>query len=270
MSTRLSFFMAIGLLFLVSSAALADHALIIPGTGDSQALLRTLAQAFEASHPGESIEVPDTIGSTGGIKAVARGMAPLGRVARPLKEKEKALGLNYRVFAYSPVVFAAHLVPPCLDGISSSQAVDIFSGRITSWSELGACPDTRIYVAGREAGDSSRGILDKLIAGFGDIAEPAGKTIFTTPELRSTLKRYPNTIGYAPLDMVSGGDLTILSLDGIAPTASNVQNGSYRAVIPYGLVWKGELAGTAREFVEFLFSDRGQTIVRDAGLIPAR
>lgn len=98
-------------LWIVSSAlpVPAAQTLVIPGSGDSQKLLRALVRAFEVSHPGTAIEIPESIGSSGGIKNVVTDNAELARVARPLNESERQAGLEYRAFAFSPVVFAAHL-----------------------------------------------------------------------------------------------------------------------------------------------------------------
>ncbi len=73
------------MLFITTHAA-ADQRVTICGTGDSQAMLRSLALAYEKQHPGVSIDVPDSNGSSGGIKATASGKCDLGRVARPLQE----------------------------------------------------------------------------------------------------------------------------------------------------------------------------------------
>ena len=76
----------------------ATEKIVIAGTGDSQSLLRVLAGDFEKSHPGTAIEIPDSIGSGGGIKATAMGKCDLGREARGIKDKEKKYGLKYRLF----------------------------------------------------------------------------------------------------------------------------------------------------------------------------
>ncbi|MDB4470643.1 substrate-binding domain-containing protein, partial [Deltaproteobacteria bacterium] len=89
------------IVLLVSNNAIAQEQLVIDGTGDSQQLLRQLAQAYEAANPDSKIIVPDSSGSSGGVKALLKGKTDLARIARPLKAKEKAMAddLNYRVFA---------------------------------------------------------------------------------------------------------------------------------------------------------------------------
>jgi len=59
----------------------AEETVVVCGTGDSQSLLRRLATEFERKNPGIKIEVPESIGSSGGIKATAKGECDIGRVA---------------------------------------------------------------------------------------------------------------------------------------------------------------------------------------------
>ncbi|MBF0345760.1 MAG: substrate-binding domain-containing protein [Nitrospirae bacterium] len=267
MKIILKAFFLITLIFGISHTGLAMEKIVIEGTGDSQVLLRVLADAFHKRHPNTMIEVPESIGSGGGIRSVVDGKCALGRTARELNDKEKKYNLNYKVFAHSPVVFVANLTQKGPDNLSTKQIIDIFSGNITSWGDLGGEKE-KIYVVNREEGDSSKNILDKTIPGFKDIKTPAGKTVYSSPETIEILKHYKNTIGYGALSMAINTGLAILKVDGIYPTIKNVQSGSYKLVEPFGLVWKGELIGLAKDFVSFLFTKEAQDIMIDNGTVP--
>ncbi|BCR05954.1 hypothetical protein DESUT3_30230 [Desulfuromonas versatilis] len=257
------------ILILSVSAAFARDSIVIAGSGDSQQLLRVLAEAFQNSHPGARVQVPDSIGSSGGIKAAASGDCDLGRVARPLREREKPLDLNYLPFARSPVVFAANLDAPCVNNLTEAQVNDIYAGRIGQWSELGACPQHKIYVANREEGDSSRAVLEQQVAGFQEVAGSAGKVIYSTPETVEVLSRYRFTLAYLPLSTIRGNTaLRVFNYRGVAPEPEAVRSGDYPLVTPFGLVWQGRLEGPARQFVEFLFSSEAQQIMERQGVVP--
>ncbi|WP_169513259.1 PstS family phosphate ABC transporter substrate-binding protein [Geopsychrobacter electrodiphilus] len=261
----------IGLLLTLAMPAAAQNQITIDGTGDSQELLRTLAQAFEVVNPGMQVVVPDSIGSSGGVKSLIKGNCDLARVARPLKDKEraKAADLKYRVFARSPVIFAANLPSRCLNNLTSAQLVGVLSGSLTDWSELGACPAHKIFIALREEGDSSRSVIEKVVPAVASIAQPVGQTIYSTPETIQTIADHAFTLGYSALAATLNHPLQIFSFNGIAPTEENVQKGSYPLVAPFGLVWRGKLSGLAKTFVEFIFSPAGEKIIRDAGVVPA-
>jgi phosphate transport system substrate-binding protein len=260
-------FLALLLVILSCVPAVAEERIVIAGSGDSQDLLLAMASAFEKANPGARIVIARSIGSDGGIRAVERGAADLGRIARLITAKDRKFSLNHVVFAYSPVVFVCNRNVKKVDNLTYAQIVGIYSGRITSWSELGG--DRRpIYVANREEGDSSRVAIEETVPGFNDITSFAGEAIKTTPENIRIIEKYKDTIGYAPLSMVKGGRLKVLKVEGIFPSLQNVQSGKYNLFIPFSLVWKGRLTGLSGRFVDFIFSPRGRKIIVDSGAAP--
>lgn len=259
------------LLILMSLYALpALTKVVIPGTGDSESLLQVLADDFQRS-AGIEVEVPISVGSSGGIKLVANGAAVLGRVARPLKVREAQQQLGYRIFAYSPVVFSANLPSACLTNLTSQQLISIYNGSVTDWSTLSnSCLAGKIYVAKREKGDSSRSVIEKWLPELAKNEGSVGQTIFSTPALIQTVEAYPQTIGYAPLAMVDPQKLQVFSLDGVAPSAENIRHGVYRLSLPFAVVWQGELRGEEKQFFDYLFSDAAQLKIQQLGLVPIR
>ncbi|UCG79126.1 MAG: substrate-binding domain-containing protein [Nitrospirota bacterium] len=256
--------------FLALPTAYAAEEITICGTGDSQALLRMLAASYEEEHPGSKINVPDSIGSKGGIKATAKGDCELGRVARPIKDSEMKYGLEYKVFAFSPVVFAVNKSVKKIPGLSGIQVLNIFSGRTTNWKELGG-PDMMIKVINREPGDSSRSVLMKNLPGFEKIKDPVGIVIeHNTPLTIETISTNKGAIGYIPLSSVDRAHMRILKLDGVAPTKYRVWRQEYKPVSPLGIIWKGELQGLAKSFFDYLFTSEVQARISRVGLIPAK
>ena len=257
----------LGVLLATAGLASAQEKVRLCGTGDSQELLRTLGAAFEKTNPGVSVVVPDSVGSDGGIKAAAAGECDFGRVARPLKDQEKELNLSYKVFSFSPIVF---VVDPAsaVDNLSSKQVVDIYSGKIVAWTEIGG-KGGKIAVINREAKDSSRGELNKHVEGFKAIENPVGTTAVKTPEAVDLLSKTPGAVGYLPAAMAKGLTLKVVKINGVAPTAANVAQGAYVIASPFGLVWKGELKPAANRFFQFLKSSEGKKIIIDFGTVPA-
>ena len=260
-----------GLLTIFSGPAAAGEQLIIDGTGDSQQLLRVLAVAFEKNHPDIQVIVPDSIGSTGGVKSLIEGRCGLARTARPLKEREIAgePKLRSRAFALSPVVFAANLPTPCLPGLTTDQVVGIFSGRIGDWSQLAGCPAHKIYVAQREEGDSSRTIIEKNIPEFKEIEQLAGETVYSTPETLTVVTRHAFTVAYLPMAVIQEQGLQVFALNGKDPDPINIRNGAYPLAVQFALVWKEPLTGIAEEFAGFVFGPDGQKIIRENGMVAA-
>jgi len=256
-------------LFMFAGFALAGEKIVIEGTGDSQQFLHVLAQAFEQKHPGKVVEVPNAIGSAGGIKALIEGKCDLARIARPLKASEKQFGLSSRTFALSPVVFIVSANVQGIENITLDQVTGIFLGKIVSWEELGATGG-KIYVANRENGDSCRSVLENM---FPDLktafSSSVGKIIYSTPELIEVVSRNDSVIGYAPMAMTRGVKVRIVAFDGAYPSLENVKEKAYKAVVPLGIAWRNEPAGLVKEFLDFLFSVEAEGIMSENGLISA-
>lgn len=256
--------------FCLGNGPAAAATLEIPGTGDSQELLEVLAHGFMRSHPGEQVEIPKSIGSSGGIRRILAGTALIARVARPLKPAERQAGLQSLVFAKSPVVVAANLPVPCLTNLTDDQLVAIYSGEVSDWQELGTCSAHSIYVANREPGDSSRSTLELQFPSFKAVTEPVGETVYSTPETVDVLSRHPYTIAYVPLAALGLSSATVFSINGVAPTQEQVRAGNYPLVVNLRLVWKGDLPPQARQFVDYLYSPEVQRQIRSQGLVPTK
>jgi len=264
--TTLSFLFAI--IFLsIPSFAPAEEKLVIAGTGDSQLLLRTLAKEFEKNNKGIKVEIPDSIGSSGGIRAAADGAANLGRVARKIKETEKKYNLNYMIFAQSPVVFVVNPSVQGIDNLTSDNILKIMQGELSSWTELGG-DEYKIYIVQREFGDSSRIALGEAIPELKGMKEMAGKVFFSTPDTVAALSKYKYTLGYTSLSATKDSDLILLKVNGMYPSPDNIRSGKYPFIVPFGFVWKGELKGLAKKFVNFIKSNEGKRIISEFGAVP--
>ncbi|WP_221251207.1 PstS family phosphate ABC transporter substrate-binding protein [Desulfuromonas versatilis] len=258
------------LLLGAASPPASSKKLVIAGTGDSLRLLGVLGRAFEGHYPAIATEVPPSVGSTGGIKRLFEGDCDLARVARPLDAQETRLGLGYRLFAYSPVVFVANLPSSCIEGVAAEQVIGIYSGALDSWDQLSpACEQQKIYVANREEGDSSRRVIEQRLPAFKAIPAFAGEVLYSTQEALRILERYPYTIGYLPLASALGSSLKILAFDGNLPQVTDGGAQNYPLLVPLGIVWKGQLQGPRRQFVEFLSSSEARELVRANGALPA-
>lgn len=239
--------------------------LVIPGTGDSQALLHKLAQLYAKKRPEVSVEIPDSSGSGGGIRSVLSGKSELARVARPLTEKESGQGLKSLVFAQAPIVFAINGVAGATN-LSPEQILGIYSGRISQWEGLGG--KGKIYVMNREKGDSSRTVLEHLFPGFQEISASAGGMVYSTSEAVQTLLASPNTIGYLPLPAIAGTGLIVPIVADTAPSAANVRQKKYPFVLPLALVWKETLSPLAQDFLDFLSGPAARKLMLENGAIP--
>src|SRR2546428_14068972 len=108
----------VGLLLLMAAATVvpsgaigagesAAPPLIFGGSGTNLPITRLLVEAFRQHHPEYLIEVPASLGSTGGIGATVEGVIALGLMSRPLKSQEQALGLTSASYPRTEFVMGA-------------------------------------------------------------------------------------------------------------------------------------------------------------------
>lgn len=253
------------------NAAPVTH-LIVAGSGTNLPIMRILAQEFQRSHPGISIEVPTSIGSTSGIRAAADGAIAIGLISRPLKEDEKKLGLTVVPYARTPLIIGVHQ-EVTEEEISYAEILAIYRGEKRTWRD-----GQEIIVLTREPGDSTIEVMNKQIAGFREVYEESQQakrwaTLLNDLEMDKALARTPHAIGFSDL-----GSLTIeahpikaLRVNGVAPTLKNAETGVYPLLKPLYCVFQQEkLQGSGREFLDFVRSAAGAKILRQNGYLPER
>jgi len=270
-TTRIVRLLVIGILLCKPSAG-EGNALTIPGTGACEAVLKSVAAAYEQAHPLARVAIPPSIHSEGGIRQVIAGDAVLARVSRPLKPEEAGKKLVYRVFARDAVTFAVGAGVRA-DGFTIGQITDIFSGKVVRWEELAAGKGP-IRVLLREEGDAC---LKALMARYPEIRTlrftSGGKILYHDFEMLEMLQKYRNSIGFATMSTLGAASATVtpLAIDGIAPTKENVSSAIYPILIEYALVYREEtLTPEARDFLDFLLSGAGRKILSGHGLSPPK
>lgn len=193
MKKRLGAVLGVAALCLASAAA--AETIVIPGSGSSQSMLRELATAFEKKNPGVQIEIPDSIGTGGGMKAAGEGKAVIARVGRKPNDKEAAYGLSFLAFARQPVVFATHPSVK-LKGITRAQSRDLFTGKIASWKEVGG-PDLKVRVISRPTSETNFKLLQQTIPEWKDlVVTERSKSAATDQEMVQFIAEYEGAIGF--------------------------------------------------------------------------
>lgn len=247
----------------------ASDTLVIGGTGDSQEILRVLADRFNQLHSQTRVEIPDSVGSGGGIRGLVRGRFHLARTARMVKTREQTGSLIEHTFAYSPIVFATSPKSQQPDNLNLTklQVNQVYSGEIKSWQAL-AGKDEPIYPIDREPGDSSRSVLEKKIEGFKDV-KPVAKVFYNTPETVSAISEHKNSLGYLPMYLAIKNQLQIFDFEAVEVTNETVSQQHYPLVTTFYLVSDGIPRGNTRLFIDFLASEEARALISEYGLLPA-
>jgi phosphate transport system substrate-binding protein len=237
----------------------------LPGTGDSQDLLRALAQGYTTQYPERQVMVPDSIGSDGGIRVVGTGESPIGRVARQPNAEELAKygDFHYMEFARVPVAFV--VTPQTgVHNLNGQQLCEVFTGRVTNWKEVGG-NNLPIDVQWRPEG-SNLLTIRRHIPCFTHL-QPTPKAHFNlrNADLVTSMRTLPGAIGFMPLSEAMLHGYTTVNLDGVAADAPQ-----YKLGIGLGFVYKQPLSPSMQAFLDYLKTKPAQEIIQQTGHLPAQ
>jgi phosphate transport system substrate-binding protein len=252
---------------LVHTAAVAQDRLRITGTGSGTGGMQLLLDAFIRAHPGTQGEVLPALGSAGGIRALIDGKIEVAVSNRVPNDKERALApLAAITYARTPLVIAVHkslgvtaLTSEQLAALYGEGAPTFANGRrARPVLRLADATDTAIVksispavAAAVEAAAGRRGVLD-------------GTTDSDTADL---LESTPGAFGPSTLALIESEKrpLVALTIDGVAPSLSNLANGSWKPHKPLIMVLPETPGPLVQQFVAFVQSAPGRRIMAAAG-----
>lgn len=236
------------------------------GSTSMEEVIGSLKETFESENKDCTVTYNPT-GSGTGIAAAAEGRCDIGLSSRDLKDEEKSKGLVGTVIAYDGI---AIIVNPenTLDDLTIEDIAKIYTGEITNWQEIGGA-DAEIAVIGREAGSGTRD-------GFESVTGTKDKCLLkqeltSTGDVITTVARNPAAIGYASLASVKDS-VKALKIDGTAPSAETIKDGSYKVQRNFVLVTKkdAKLSDAAQKFFDYITSEKASAVIEKAGAIPVK
>lgn len=235
----------------------------VVGSSTIAPLMGELAKHFEKSHPGVRVDV-QAGGSARGLLEVRQGTAQVGMVSRALKADEADLAKV--LVARDGLGIIVHRSNP-LQQISKAQVVDIFSGKLVNWRQLGG-PDLPITVVSKAEGRST---LEIFSAYFGlPYREIRAQVVIgDNQQGLQTVAGAPGaicyvSIGAAEYEATQGTAIKLLAFDGHVPSTAQVAAGSYPITRELNLVFKPPLKPAAQALLD---SVRSPEV---AGLIAAQ
>ena len=255
-------------LSLISLNALAqDKKLVITGSSTVAPLVAEIAKRFETLNPGVRVDV-QTGGSSRGINDARTGVADLGMVSRALTKDET--DLKSFLLANDGLTVILHNSNP-VTSLTREQVVDIYTGKITNWKNVGG-KDQKITVVNKAEGRST---LELFLAYFKlnnrDIK--AQVVVGDNQQGVKTVAGNPGAIGYvsigtAEFETGNGSSLKLLPLDGVAATTANVRNGSFPLARPINIVTKNVPQGLVKKFIDFAQSAAVTDLVKEQYFVP--
>ena len=240
-----------------------DTTIAISGSTSVGPLVELEEEEFEANNQDVTIEINQT-GSSSGIMDTISGTTEIGMSSRELTDEESK-NLKEVTIAVDGIGVVVNKNNP-VKNLTLEQIKDIFTGKITNWSEVGG-EDKEIVVVSREEGSGTRTAFQEILNYSTEDTVKNAIVNNSTGATKVMVEENDNAIGYMSIGYIDDS-IASVNVDGVEATADNVKSGEYKIQRPFLLVYKeGALSEEGQEFIDFILSDKGQAIVAEENLV---
>ncbi|WP_150270929.1 PstS family phosphate ABC transporter substrate-binding protein [Paenibacillus tepidiphilus] len=207
-------------------------------------------------------------------KNLIAGNADIIFAAAPSYAQQKEAKLAGNELKLTPIgreafVFFVNKRNP-VDGLTSDQIKDIYSGKMTSWESAGGSGKIRAFQ--RDEGSGSQSMLQKIM-GSTPLMTPPSEDVANIMSgiIRETAsyRNFKNALGFSFLfyasEMNGNGDIKLLAIDGVAPSKESIRSGAYPFSTELYAVTAGSTNPHVEEFIDWMLSPEGQELVEKAG-----
>jgi phosphate transport system substrate-binding protein len=229
-------------------------------------LVKAVATSYQGKCSGATITV-NLGGSKTGLQQVESGAVNIGNsdvAANPATQSDL---VDHQV---SVVIFAMIVNKSVgVTNLTTAQIQGIYAGTTTNWNQVGG-GNIPIVVVSRPASSGTRATFVKYINGGPEkVSGPSSLTTDSTGTVITNVAQNNGAIGYAatgPAMKVSG--VTIISIDGNAPTAANVENNTYKFWNIEHMYTKGPATGLSQAFIDYMTSPDAITLSQQQDFVP--
>jgi phosphate binding protein len=240
--------------------------LSISGSSAMQPLVAAAAEEFMANNPKVDIQV-NAGGSGTGLSQVAEGSVQIGNSDVFAEEKEGIPADQLVDHKVAVVGMTAAVNPKVgIKDIKKADLIKVFTGKITNWKELGGA-DQKIVLVNRPDSSGTRAVFNKFAL---DGATPAeGITEDSSNTVKKIINETDGAIGYLAFSYFTDESVTPLAIDGVEPTAENVQSGDFPVWAYQHSYTKGEPDELSKAFFDYMMSDDVQNnLLKEQGYLP--
>ncbi len=260
-----------------SSSPTAGGAESIKLMGSDTMLPLALAEAEEymKENPGKSLSV--TGGGSGvGINQLIDGNTNIADASREVtndeiqKAKAKGVNITQNLVGYDGITVIVNSANP-VSNLTFTQLRGIYNGSITNWKDVGG-QDKPIVAYSRETTSGTYADFKKdVLLGdeYGNGVSPQSATGLIVDNVANNVNAI-GYIGFAYLD----NSVKALSLDkgngSVSPTPETILSGAYPLSRNLYMDTNGEPSGLTKEFIDFVLSDKGQSVASENKYIPLK
>lgn len=247
-------------------AAQASGSITASGSTALQPLAEKAAQQFSQKNPSAKVIVQGG-GSGTGLTQVAQGAVQIGN-SDIFAEEKSGINPDELVDHKVCVVGFATVVNKkvTLDNLTHQQLIDIFTGKVKNWKEVGG-PDLAITIVNRPASSGTRATFKKYALNGAEEATGIGLQSDASGTVLKTVAETDGAISYLALSYVND-TVKALKLDGVEAKIDNITSGQYPIWAYEHMYTKGQPTGLTKTFLDYMSSDDVKPLIQQLGYIP--
>ena len=259
-----------GFVFVPAGRARAAETILVDGSTGLMPLVAALAKSYEARNPGTTVTFGKGLGTKARLTALAEGKIDIAMASHGLViEDVSRQGMAVLEFAKIAVVFGANDSVPVAN-LTDRQICDIYAGAVGNWKEVGG-PDLAVAVRTRPETEVDTEVVRERIGCFRDLklAESV-RAMARAGDMAKELAATEGAIGMTTMTVVeqSNGKVRAVALNGVVPSAENVQGKRYRLTRDSFLVARQPPSPGVARFLAFVRSPAGAAVISANGAIP--
>ncbi|MCL4746440.1 MAG: substrate-binding domain-containing protein [Burkholderiaceae bacterium] len=263
---------SLGALLAIGAHGQTSDRIVIDGSTGGMPLAAALAKAFQERHPGVTIEIGKGLGTKPRIQALAEGKIDIALASHGLNIGDiTRQGMAVYEIANVAVVFGVNVSVPVAK-LATQQICDVYAGKTSNWNSFGG-PELEIAARTRPDSEVDTEVVRDNIACLKDLKmSEAVKVMPKSGDMAKELAATAGAIGMTTMTVVeqSQGKIKALSIDGIDPSALNVERKAYRLVRESFFVIKTPVSPAVARFLEFTRGSMGHTVITANGAIPVK
>ena len=263
---------SLGALLASSAYGQTTERIVIDGSTGGMPLAAALAKAFQARNPGVTIEMGKGLGTKARLQALAEGKIDIALASHGLNISEiTRQGMAVHEIANVAVVFGVNATVPVVN-LTAQQICDVYASKTSNWKALGG-PEMEIAARTRPDSEVDTEVVRDNIACLKDLKMPeAVKVMPRAGDMAAELAATTGAIGMTTMTVVeqSQGKIKALSINGIDPSAPNVERKAYRLVRESFFVIKTPASPAVARFLEFTRGPIGHTVITANGAIAVK
>ncbi|MBC2021465.1 phosphate ABC transporter substrate-binding protein PstS family protein [Listeria booriae] len=232
-------------------SATTEGSITAVGSTALQPLVEAASKQYTAENPKAQINVQGG-GSGTGLTQVQQGAVDIGNSDVFAEEKDgvdasKIVDHKVAVVGMAPVVNKDVGVK----NISKQQLIDIFTGKVTNWKEVGG-KDEKITVINRAEGSGTRATFEKW--GLDGATPIKAQEQDSSGTVRKIVSETPGAISYLAFSYIDDSILG-LSLDNVEPKEENVATNDWKIWAYEHMYTNGEPKGLTKSFLKYITSE---------------